>query len=87
MSVTLPDPDAPLCPTGKRPHRTEELALRAMRSARASRRRQHNGSKPGDVEEAVLECKACEWWHVTSSDRPRRRGELAARGRRMPRRR
>jgi hypothetical protein len=83
----LPEPDAPLCASGKRPYRTEELALRAMRTARASRGRQHNGSKPGDVEEAVRECPACNWWHVTSSNRPRRRGELAARGRRMPKRR
>jgi hypothetical protein len=87
VSITLPDPDAPICTSGKRPHRTEELARKAMTGARISRGRQHNGSMPGDVEEAVRECKACGWWHVTSSSRPRRRGEIVARGRRQPKRR
>lgn len=87
MNINLPDPDAPLCPSGKRPHRDEDAALRAMRTARAARIRQHNGSKPGDIEEGVHECPICRWFHVTSSSRPRRRRELAARGRRMPKRR
>lgn len=85
--MNLPEPDAPLCASGKRPYRTEELARKAMLGARVSRHRQHNGSMPGDVEEAVRPCKACSWWHVTSSTRPRRRAEIAARGRRQPRRR
>jgi hypothetical protein len=32
-------------------------------------------------------CKSCGWWHVTSSTHTRRRGEIAARGRRLPKRR
>jgi hypothetical protein len=87
VRVNLPDPDAPLCTSGKRPYRTEELARRAMLGARSARHEQHNGSKPGDVEEDVRRCPACSWFHVTSSNKPRRRGELAARGRRMPKRR
>ena len=87
MSITLPEPDAPLCASGKRPYRTEELARRAMTGARLSRHRQHNGSMPGDVESAVRRCPACHWFHVTSATHARRRGEIAARGRRMPKRR
>lgn len=80
--MKLPDPDAPMCSSGKRPFRTEEEALKGLRTARYLRNTSHSGYRPGDVEEAVYQCEACDWWHLTSSSRARRRKELGNRGRR-----
>lgn len=80
--MNLPDPDAPLCSSGKHPFRTEAEALKGLRSARWLRQNQHTGYRPGDVEEGAYECPVCHWWHLTSSNKPRRRGELGNRGRR-----
>lgn len=76
------DPDAPLCSSGKRPFRTEDQALRSLSGARWVRRNGDTPRLPGCVEEGAYECHVCHWWHLRSSNRPRRRGELANRGRR-----
>jgi hypothetical protein len=76
------DPDAPLCPSGKRPFRTQEDAAAGLRTARYLRHSSHNGYRPDCVEEGAYECPVCHWFHLTSSTRPRRRKELGNRGRR-----
>lgn len=77
--MNLPDPDAPLCASGKRPFRTEELALQNLR--RATYLRRHSpGYKPGRVESGVYECPTCDWWHLTSAPNKRtRRGDYGDR--------
>ena len=80
--MSLPDPDAPMCTSGKRPFRTEDEALTQLRNAQRLRRDQHTGYRPDSVEESAYQCGACLWWHLTSSSKARRRGELGNRGRR-----
>lgn len=84
MKIEL-DPDAPLCSSGKRPFKTEELALRSLAAARFVRRTGDRPRLPGCVEQGVFECGVCGWWHLTSATGKRRRGELANRGRRQRR--
>lgn len=80
--MNLPEPDAPLCASGKHPFRTRDEALAGLRSARFLRRTNHTGYRPGCIEEDVYECGVCRWWHLTSSRRPRRRGDFQGRDRR-----
>lgn len=75
--------DAPLCPSGKRPFRDRPEALDRLAAARAGRARDSGPQRrPGDVESDVYRCAACKWWHLTSTTRRRRRGDIANRGRR-----
>lgn len=85
--MNLPDADAPLCSSGKRPFRTEELALKALSGARHLRRDGEAQRVPGSVEADVFECPVCRWWHLSSATGSRRRGVLSNRGRRQPKRR
>lgn len=79
------DPDAPLCSSGKRPLRTADDARKELGKARHLRAVNHNGYRPGDVEEGFYECPVCHWFHLTSSTRARRRSELGNRGRKQRR--
>lgn len=85
--MNLPDPDAPLCSSGKRPFRTRELADKALSGARHLRANMGPGRVPGSVEADVFECPVCRWWHLSSATGSRRRGVLSNRGRRQPKRR
>jgi len=65
--------DAPLCASGKWPHRTEDEALVSMRRARAERAKGPSGKKAGNAPEArVYECPCCGWWHITAMTTKRR---------------
>jgi hypothetical protein len=75
-------PDAPLCSSGKRPFRTEEEATKILRAVRWVRHDSHAGYRPGCIEEGVYRCRTCSWWHLTSSNKPRRRKDYGARARR-----
>lgn len=73
------DPDAPLCSSGKRPFRTEDQARRSLAGARKVRRNDDGPSRrPGTVEAGYYRCGGCGWWHLRSTTRKLRRGELAA---------
>ena len=87
--MKLPSPDAPLCASGKRPFRTEEEALKALHAAQHLRRDGGAQRVPGCTEEKVYRCDlpGCDWWHLSSSAKARRRGSLGNRGRRQVRRR
>jgi hypothetical protein len=88
MSVPFIDPAAPICASGKHPFRTEEEAEKGARAARWARQNLKNGFRPGAVEEGYHPCKVCGWFHLTSSNKPRRRrSDHANRGRRLPKRR
>lgn len=83
----LPEPDAPICASGKHPFRTSEEASRGLRAAQYLRHNHGPGYKPGCIEADVIECKSCGWFHLTSAKRPRRRSHYANRARRAPKRR
>jgi hypothetical protein len=73
----------PLCASGKRGWATEAEAQRQLRGAQRNRSEDpDHGRKPGCVERDVKHCKACGWYHLTSSTGPGRRSTYANRGRR-----
>lgn len=77
--ITVLDPDAPLCSSGKRPFRTEAQARAKLNSARAMRRNDDGvARRPGVTEAGYYRCPACDWWHLRSTTRKARRGQLAA---------
>lgn len=65
-----PDPDEPICSSGKRPFRTEERAKGELARS-VNRRARDSGYRPGKTEKRVYQCPACEWWHLTSKRRGR----------------
>lgn len=68
-----------MCSSGKRPFRTEEHAQHSLGSARAMRRRDDGPARrPGVTEAGYYRCSACDWWHLRSTTRKVRRGQLAA---------
>jgi len=87
VNVPHLDSDAPLCSSGKRPFRTEELAVKALEGSRWIRQHGDGARVPGEAEKRVFECPACRWWHLTSAPGARRRSELGNRGRRTPKKR
>lgn len=67
-----------MCSSGKRPFRTEADARYSLAGARALRRRDDAPSRrPGVTEAGYYRCSGCGWWHLRSSTRKLRRGELA----------
>lgn len=73
------DPEAPICPSGKRPLRNQDTARKHLRTAAWTKRNLgRTGRKADKVERDVYECKACGWWHLTgqapNTGRPRRGG-------------
>lgn len=72
MSALDVDPDAPICPSGKRPIRDEATATARLRSARHDAQRGRRGRKPGHIEAGAYRCTACGWWHLTTMTTRRR---------------
>lgn len=71
--------DGPMCSSGKRGWASEAEAARVLRAARTNRLDDpDHGRVRGSVEEACYECPVCHQWHLSSSSKPRRRGELSA---------
>lgn len=81
------DPDAPMCPSGKRVLRTEDEARERLALAAASRREDGaGGRRPGRVEQVIYRCAACPYWHLSAVTGRQRRSDYANRGRRRGRR-
>lgn len=80
--MKLPDRDAPMCSSGKRPFRTEAEVAKELRAAQRSRSAGNTGYRPGSVEQGYYQCEACHWWHLRSSNVAPRRRDLGNRGRR-----
>lgn len=69
--------EGPICPSGKRPMKTRDEALRQLKSARHLRLQDRSGVKRhGDVERGINHCRVCGWWHLTSSTGAGSRGSF-----------
>lgn len=68
--LTPVDPESPLCSSGKRGYRTEDLARRMLARTRAMC---DGGLCPNRAGRTCYRCTGCGWWHLTSAVRRRRR--------------
>lgn len=55
------DPDAPICPSRKRPFRTAADAREALDRVRGRRFEERTGK----TERRYYQCPGCHWWHLT----------------------